>query len=36
VVTEAGTSDLSVYTLNADDTVTALGSVSDGQAALCW
>ncbi|HXQ59606.1 MAG TPA: hypothetical protein VN799_05890 [Acidimicrobiales bacterium] len=36
VVTEAGTSALSVYTLNADDTVTALGSVTDGQAALCW
>lgn len=36
VVTEAGTSSLSVYTLNADDTVTALGSVADGQAALCW
>ncbi len=36
VVTEAGSSDLSVYSLNADDTVTALGSVTDGQAALCW
>ena len=34
VVTEAGSSDLSVYSLNADDTVTALGSVTDGQAAL--
>jgi 6-phosphogluconolactonase (cycloisomerase 2 family) len=36
VVTEAGTSDLSVYTLNAGGTVSALGSVSDGQTALCW
>jgi hypothetical protein len=36
VVTEAGSSDLSVYTVNADDTVSALGSVSDGQTALCW
>jgi 6-phosphogluconolactonase (cycloisomerase 2 family) len=36
VVTEAGSSDLSVYTLNADGTVTALGSVTDGQTALCW
>jgi 6-phosphogluconolactonase (cycloisomerase 2 family) len=36
VVTEAGSSNLSVYTLNADDTVTALGSVTDGQKALCW
>jgi hypothetical protein len=36
VVAEAGTSDVSVYTVNADDTVSPLGSVSDGQAALCW
>jgi hypothetical protein len=36
VVTEAGTSDLSVYTVNADDTVSSLGSVTDGKAALCW
>jgi hypothetical protein len=36
VVTEAGTSDVSVYALNSDDSVTALGSVTDGHAALCW
>ncbi|HEY5250920.1 MAG TPA: hypothetical protein VIJ09_04640 [Acidimicrobiales bacterium] len=36
VVTEAGSSDLSVYALNAGGTVTTLGSVTDGQAALCW
>jgi 6-phosphogluconolactonase (cycloisomerase 2 family) len=36
VVTEAGSSDLSVYTLNAGGTVTALGSATDGQTALCW
>jgi hypothetical protein len=36
VVTEAGTSNLSVYTVNVDNSVTALGSVTDGQAALCW
>jgi hypothetical protein len=36
VVAEAGTSDVSVYALNADDTLTALGSVTDGQSALCW
>jgi 6-phosphogluconolactonase (cycloisomerase 2 family) len=36
VVTEAGSSDLSVYAVNAGGTVTALGSVTDGQAALCW
>ncbi len=36
VVTEAGTSALSVYTLNPGDTVSALGSVSDGETALCW
>jgi hypothetical protein len=36
VVAEAGTSDLSVYTVNPDDTVTSVGSVTDGQAALCW
>jgi 6-phosphogluconolactonase (cycloisomerase 2 family) len=36
VVTEAGSSHLSVYSLQADGTVTALGSVTDGQTALCW
>jgi hypothetical protein len=36
VVAEAGTSALSVYTVNTDDSVTSLGSVTDGQAALCW
>ena len=36
VVTEAGTSALSVYGLKPGGTVNALGSVTDGQAALCW
>jgi 6-phosphogluconolactonase (cycloisomerase 2 family) len=36
VVTEAGSSDVSVYTVNPDDTVSALGSVTDGEKALCW
>lgn len=36
VVTEAGSSALSVYALNAGGTVSALGSVTDGQTALCW
>ncbi|HXQ75266.1 MAG TPA: beta-propeller fold lactonase family protein [Acidimicrobiales bacterium] len=36
VVTEAGTSSLSVYALNPGGTVSALGSVTDGQTALCW
>jgi 6-phosphogluconolactonase (cycloisomerase 2 family) len=36
VVTEAGTSDVSVYGINANETLTSLGSVTDGQTALCW
>jgi 6-phosphogluconolactonase (cycloisomerase 2 family) len=36
VVTEAGSSDVSVYAVNPDDTVSALGSVTDGETALCW
>jgi 6-phosphogluconolactonase (cycloisomerase 2 family) len=36
VVTEAGTSALSVYALHAGGTVSVLGSVTDGQMALCW
>lgn len=36
VVVEAGTSDVSVYSVNANDTLTSLGSVTDGQKALCW
>ena len=36
VVTEAGTSALTTYALNPTGTVTELGSVTDGLAALCW
>jgi hypothetical protein len=37
VVTEAATSSVSSYRVNADDTLTQNGkSVSDGQQALCW
>ena len=33
---EAATSTVSSYTINADGTLTSIGSVSDGAAALCW
>ncbi len=33
---EASTSSLSVYSVNANGTLTSLGSVSDGAKALCW
>ena len=33
---EAGTSNVSTYTVNADGTLSHLGSVADGGAALCW
>jgi len=33
---EAATSTLSVYTINANGSLTSTGSVSDGGAALCW
>ena len=36
VVTEALNSYLSTYTINPDNTVTNIGSVTDGQAAACW
>ena len=36
VVTEAGTSAVTTYALNPTGTVTELGSVTDGLAALCW
>lgn len=36
VVTEAATSALTTYTVNTNDTVTELGSTTDGLAALCW
>lgn len=36
VATEAGTSTVSTYTVNANGSLTLLGSVSDGAAALCW
>ena len=36
VVTEAGTSALTTYTVNPNDTVTERGSVTDGLTALCW
>jgi hypothetical protein len=36
VVTEAGASALTSYTVDRDGTVTAIGTVADGQAALCW
>lgn len=36
LVTEAGNSSLTDYRLAADGTLTARGSVQDGQAALCW
>ena len=36
LVTEAGASALTSYTVNPDGTVTPLGTAGDGQAALCW
>jgi 6-phosphogluconolactonase (cycloisomerase 2 family) len=36
VATEAATSSVSVYAVNANGSLSSLGSVSDGAAALCW
>jgi 6-phosphogluconolactonase (cycloisomerase 2 family) len=36
VATEAAHSTVSTYTVNADGTLSLIGSVTDGQAALCW
>ncbi len=36
VVVEAGTSNLSTYTINPDNSLTGIGSVTDGQSAACW
>lgn len=36
VVTEAGTSALTTYTVSPSGSVTEIGSVTDGLAALCW
>lgn len=36
VVTEAGASHVSTYSVNSDGTLAAIGTVSDGGAALCW
>ena len=36
VVTEAGASALTSYTVHHDGTITSLGTAGDGQAALCW
>lgn len=36
VVAQAGGSNVSTYALHGDGTLTTLGTVSDGQAALCW
>jgi len=36
VVTEAGTSTVTTYSLAASGAATAIGSVSDGYTALCW
>jgi 6-phosphogluconolactonase (cycloisomerase 2 family) len=36
LVTEAGASDLTAYSIASNGTVTAVGSAGDGQAALCW
>ena len=36
VVTEAGTSALTTYSVAGDGTLTELGSTTDGLAALCW
>jgi 6-phosphogluconolactonase (cycloisomerase 2 family) len=36
VAVEAAKSTLSVYSINHDGSLTTIGSVGDGQAALCW
>lgn len=36
VATEAATSSVSTYAVNANGTLTSLGTVRDGEAALCW
>ena len=36
VATEAGTSSVSTYSIGSGGALTLVGSVSDGQAALCW
>lgn len=36
VVGEAGTSSVSTYVVRDDGSLASIGSVSDGQAALCW
>ena len=36
VATEAGTSTVSTYTVNPNGTLSNIGSISDGQAGLCW
>ena len=36
MIAEAGSSDVSTYTLHANGTLTTVSSVSDSQAALCW
>ena len=36
VVVEAGASTVSTYTINADNSLTTIGSAPDGQAAACW
>jgi hypothetical protein len=36
VVSEAADSAVSTYTVNANGTLTALSSLTDGQSALCW
>jgi 6-phosphogluconolactonase (cycloisomerase 2 family) len=36
VVVEAGTSTVSTYTINADGSLTVIGSAPDGQTAACW
>ena len=35
-VAQAGGSTVATYVINADDTITPIVTVSDGQAALCW
>lgn len=36
VVTEAGTSNLTTYAVGPSGTLSELGTISDGQSALCW
>ncbi len=36
VSAEAGTSSVSTYSVNANGSLTSVGTVSDGQSALCW